>query len=170
MMSTLDRFPHSPCNPLRIPLILILTLCFIMLTSSCGLGVRMRSMMGGKLVLKVDMSETANNNSPVALELVLIYDEALLKELMKISAGEWFEKKDQFQRDYPGDTGFDSWQWEWVPGQNVALIKLPLKARAKAGIVYVRYYGPGAFRARIDPHESIEIKLLEKEFIVKPLE
>ena len=147
-------------------------LCFtvMLLTVSCGLGVRLRTLMGQKVVVMVDISETANENSALALEVVLVYDEALLKELMKISAAEWFEKKAQIRRDYPGDTGFESWEWEWVPGQKVPVIKLPLRPKAMAGIIYARYYGPGAYRARIDPHESVEIKLLEKEFIVKPLE
>ncbi|MFH0844232.1 MAG: hypothetical protein V1930_02055 [Pseudomonadota bacterium] len=126
--------------------------------------------MGKKLVVKVDMSERANNNTATALELVFVYDETLLKEFMKISAAEWFQKKEQFKRDYPGDTGFESWEWEWVPGQNISIIKIPLRPRAKSGIIFAGYHGPGPYRARIDPHESVEIKLLEKDFIVKPLE
>ncbi len=58
-----------------------------------------------KLDLKVHVSPKANNNNPVAVDLVLVSDKKLLQELMKMSASEWFEKRHQVatrlsQRDW----------------------------------------------------------------------
>src|SRR5215208_7296514 len=68
-----------------------------------------------KLDLKVHVSPQANNNNPVAVDLVLVSDKKLLQELMKMSASERFEKRHQVELDYPKETGLGAGQWEWVP-------------------------------------------------------
>ncbi|HEY0006756.1 MAG TPA: hypothetical protein VGB17_18380, partial [Pyrinomonadaceae bacterium] len=72
-----------------------------------------------KLDLRVDVAQQANNNNPIAVDLVLVSDKKLLKELLKLSAAEWFEKRHQFRLDYPKETGLNAGSWEWVPGQVV---------------------------------------------------
>src|SRR5688572_32414526 len=72
-----------------------------------------------KLDVKVHVSPAANNNNPVAVDLVLVSDKKLLKQLMALSAREWFEKRHQFALDYPKETGLSAGRWEWVPGQQV---------------------------------------------------
>ncbi len=157
----------------RCPLVFIYCLLLLVLVgtlSSCGLGTRVRSLFGQKVTLRIEIAEEANADSPVAVDFLYVFDEALLQALLQLPAKEWFAQKAQYKRDYPEDSGFRVWEWEWVPGQKVPEIKLPLNPRTEAGILYVLYSEPGAFRAKIPANESLEIHLLENQFQVGPLE
>ena len=137
---------------------------------SCGIGVRTRSLFGERLDVKVKIADQANHNSPIALDLLLVYDKALLEELLTLSSREWFERRDQIMRDYMEGRHLDTWAWEWAPGQRVPAKELPLKAKAKAGLVFAQYTTPGVHRVRINPHHDITIHLLDEEFYVEPIE
>ncbi|MBI3328202.1 MAG: type VI secretion protein [Nitrospinae bacterium] len=156
-------------DSLRVVMPLLLSLAIGGSLSSCGLGVRTRALLGGKVDLKVYVADTANRNSPVAVDVLLVYDKDLLQSALKMSAREWFEKREQITRDYREGEGLDVWRWEWVPGQSVPLQALPLKAKAKAIVIYANYASPGDHRARVDPHASVVLQLLEKDFSVRPL-
>ena len=138
------------------------------LLQACGIGTRARAIVGDQMRVQVQVADTANQQSPVALDLVLVYDKQLFKELLQLSAADWFNKREQFRRDYPAGQGFDAWGWEWVPGQNVPLQKLPLKPKAKGGVIFVNYFSPGEHRARIQPNKSINVELGETDFAVQP--
>src|SRR6187549_2130614 len=79
-------------------------------------------LFGGELPLSVSVAPEANRNSPIAVELVIAYDGKVLDELLKMPAGDWFRKREQFLRDHPG--GMDTWKWEWIPGQKVKDVEL----------------------------------------------
>lgn len=157
----------------RILVSLVLFSILLCLFSSCGL------FFGQKLRVQVNAAQAVNQNSPVALDVVLVYDENLLKELQKLTAKEWFEKRDQMSRDNPKGVAFDVWEWEVVPGHNVPpkTLYVPVKtmliypkAKIKAGVVFANYATPGAHRAGLTPEdEDVVIYLLEKEFKVEPL-
>jgi type VI secretion system protein len=150
--------------------IAILSLFFLflaMILVSCGIGVRTKAVLGDKLNVKVDISQNANTNSPIALDVILVYDEALLKQLIKMPSREWFEKREQITRDHIKGDGLDYWAWEFVPGQNVETQILPLKPKAKGGIVFANYFTPGEHRFRIDPFKDFIIHLNEKLFTVE---
>lgn len=125
-------------------------------------------MFGGKVNVDVSVSESANKNNPVAVDYVLVYNEDLLKELLKTPAKEWFEKKNQFKRDYPEDSGFSSFEWEWIPGQSIPPLSMPLVARAKGALVFALYFSKGDHRAHLDPHKSFKLMLREETFSVDP--
>jgi type VI secretion system protein len=138
--------------------IAVLVLCFPVLgTVSCGLPARVRSMFGGQLPMTVSVSPEANRNSPVAVDLVIVYDGKLLDELLKTPAGEWFRKRDQFRRDHPD--GVDVWKWEWVPGQEVGEMEISYRVGAKGGVLFADYQTPGDHRLRIDPHQAVRVTL-----------
>lgn len=118
-------------------------------------------------MMKVDVSPQANNKNPVALDLVLVKDKKLLKELMKISASEWFEKRNQYRLDYPKETGLNAGSWEWVPGQVVTIDPMPLKFKVAGGLIFANYFTPGAHRATIDPSKSVVITLGAEDIAVK---
>lgn len=155
----------------RIIVSLFLFFFLTCLFSSCGL------LFGQKIRVKIDVDRAVNENSPVSLDVVLVYDENLLKELQKLTAKEWFEKRDQMSRDTPKGVAFDFWEWELVPGHGVPprTLYVPVKtvliypkARVKAGVVFASYASPGPHREAIAADEDIVIHLLEKEFKVKP--
>jgi type VI secretion system protein len=121
-----------------------------------------------KLVLKVNVTPQANNNNPVALDLVLVKNKKLLKELMKISASEWFEKRNQYRLDYPKEIGLNAGSWEWVPGQVVSIDPKPFKEKYAGGLVFANYFTPGTHRALVDPSKPIVITLGAEEIVVTP--
>ena len=121
-----------------------------------------------KLTVKVDVSARANNNNPVALDLVLVKDKKLFKELMKISAAEWFEKRNQYRLDYPKEIGLSAGSWEWVPGQVVTIEPIPFKFKAAGGLVFANYFTPGAHRAVINPGKPVVITLGAEDISVTP--
>ena len=153
----------------RMGLTMMLLGSLLGLLSSCSLAILPSKIFGKKLRVQVNVSESANQNHPVQLDLLLVYKKKLGKKLLKLSAKEWFAKRDQFKRDYPDRKRFDSWEWEWVPGQQVVEQKLPLRGRAKLGIIFANYLSPGDHRVRIHPRKSIVIDLDEQDFTVRRL-
>ena len=122
-----------------------------------------------KLDVKVHVSPKANNNNPVAVDLVLVSDKKLLQELMKMSASEWFEKRNQVALDYPKETGLAAGRWEWVPGQQVQVDRVTVKFEVVGGVVFANYFNAGAHRAPIDPRKGILVTLGEDSLCVQSL-
>lgn len=120
-----------------------------------------------KLNLKVHVSPQANNNNPIAVDLVLVSDQNLFKELMKMPASEWFEKRNQIRLDYPKEKGLSAGSWEWVPGQVVQLDPMLVKLEITGGLIFARYFTPGTHRARIDPRKMTVVNLGAEEFTVQ---
>lgn len=117
----------------------------------------------------MQISPLANQNNPVAIDLVLVSDKKLLKELKKLSAKEWFERRNQYQLDYPKEIELSTHRWEWVPGQAVKIDPVTVKIEINGGIIFANYFTPGAHRAVIDPRKNILIKLGEEDFTVEVL-
>lgn len=145
----------------------------VLLTACPKLPKVVRSRVPGsgdsKLGVKVHVYPSANKNNPVAVDLVLVSDKKLLKELMKMSASEWFENRHQVQLDYPKETSLDAGSWEWVPGQAVKLEQpLPVKMEIVGGVVFAKYFTVGAHRALINPRKDILITLGEEDLCVQP--
>ena len=122
-----------------------------------------------KLEVKVHISPAANNNNPVAVDLVLVKDKKLLKELMSMSASDWFEKRHQVELDYPKETELDAGRWEWVPGQQVQVDRVPVNIDIAGGVVFAKYFSAGAHRAAFDPRKGILITLGDENLCVQSL-
>ena len=122
-----------------------------------------------KLDVKVHVSPKANNNNPIAVDLVLVSNKKLLQELMKMPASEWFEKRHQFELDYPKETGLNAGRWEWVPGQQVKLDRMTVKFEVVGGVIFANYFNAGAHRAPIDPRKGILVTLGEDSLCVQSL-
>lgn len=122
-----------------------------------------------KLDVKVHVSPKANNNNPVAVDLVLVSDKKLLQELMKMSASEWFEKRRQVELDHPKETELAAGRWEWVPGQEVKLDRVRVKFEVVGGVIFANYFNAGTHRAPIDPRKGILITLGEDNLCVQSL-
>lgn len=144
---------------------------FVCALAGCGL------LFGQKIRVQVDVSRSLNQNSPVALDVVLIYDPKILADLQKLTAKEWFEKRDQMVRDHPKDLQLEVWGWEVTPGQTVPpkTLYVPVKtmliypkARVLGGVVFANYASPGPHRASLAPDRNIRIRLLENDFSVEP--
>lgn len=110
----------------------------------------------------IDVEPKANNNTPVALDFVAASDAQMLERLKGTPASQWFEQRQQLQRDYPG--GFTVWSLEVVPGQFMALKDNPLHSHKADGLlIYARYNTPGAHRLLLDAQRSIWLKIGSRE-------
>ena len=152
------------------PRLLLLTVLGIFLWScltSCGVASRTRSLFGGDLKMAVKVSADLNQNAPVAVDLVVVYEKSLLQQLQELGAQEWFRQRDQLQRDFP--KGFDVWSWEWVPGQEVEDQVLSFRLGAAGALIFADYFEPGAHRQAVDPHEHFRLELGTSSFSTTPL-
>jgi len=120
-----------------------------------------------KLDVRVHISPAANRNNPVAVDLVLVTDKKLLKELMKMSARDWFAQKHQVQLDYPKEKDLTAGSWEWVPGQSVKLDRLNIRYEIVGGVVFANYLNEGVHRASIDPRKPFLLTLGEDDLCVQ---
>jgi type VI secretion system protein len=148
----------------HVPLFACVVSAVVLLTACVPKVIRPAS----RLTVRVNVSPQANKNNPVALDLVLVKNKKLFKELMKIPAGEWFEKRNQYRLDYPKETGLNAGSWEWVPGQVVKIDPMPFKEKYAGGLVFANYFTPGTHRAVIDPTKSIVITLGPEDINVAP--
>jgi type VI secretion system protein len=112
-----------------------------------------------KLGVHVHISQQANGGNPVALDILLVSDKELLKELQKMPARDWFARRGQIILDYPKERLVVR-QWEWVPGQLITPDRLTVSPEIKGGIIFANYFNPGEHRAVIDPRaKEITIEL-----------
>lgn len=136
-------------------------------TVSCGLPNRMRSMFGGELPIEVIISPGANEDSALAVELIVAYDEKIVEELLKMPARKWFASREQFFRDHPEK--IDHWKWEWAPGQEVAPLEVSYGIGAKRVVVFADYLVPGDHRATLDPQQPFRLVLGQSELRLEEL-
>ncbi|HEX8272503.1 MAG TPA: hypothetical protein VF615_07595 [Longimicrobiaceae bacterium] len=117
--------------------------------------------------MAVYVAPEANNTSPVPVELVVAYDDELVKVLAGMTARDWFRQRAQLRQDNP--RGMRTLAWEFVPGQSVPLqpLRVPRK-KAKGAFVFADFYAPGDHRVRVDPFKRILLTLREDGFSVDP--
>ena len=144
-----------------------LAACLVLL-SLLGCSANNASWFGGSTTVVATVDPGINQNLPIAVEVVIVYDATLLGKLAATSAGDWFERREQFRRDYP--EGFVSQYWEWVPGQTVDSQEISFSTGARGGLVYADYQNNQDNRIRFDPHQDIKIHLSENTFTVDPVE
>ena len=126
----------------------------IMSCGACGIAAKTRAAIKGDVKMYVDISPKVNTDNPLPVDVVWVYNEDLLNELLKLTSKSWFEKKEQYRRDFPSNSGFEVWSWEWTPGQKVPMQEIPTRTNAKGGIIFAHYLIDGDHRARIDPVED----------------
>ena len=146
---------------------LLICLLALLGAASCGLPNRVRSMFGGQLPIEVTISPDANEDSALAVELIVAYDQKVVDELLKMPARKWFDGREQFLRDHPEK--IDSWKWEWTPGQAVAPLELSYGIGAKQVVLYADYLTPGEHRAAIDPQKPFRLVLGQSELRLEVL-
>jgi type VI secretion system protein len=118
----------------------------------------------GKLSLEVTISPAANQNSPVAVDVLFIKDKAFLKTIQGMPASEWFSKKAQWQPRTP--KAFELKQWEWVPGQQVQAIAMPVGSDVKGVVMFARYSTPGPHIALMPSRGRVCVSLNEQDFSI----
>lgn len=108
---------------------------------------------------------TANDTTPVAIDIVSIRDKALVDKLGALTAAEWFGQRDQHLRDHPATLGLAS--WELVPGQTLKA-DLPPGEPAWAILVFANYATPGPHRLRVPDTRTLTLTAGEKDVELVP--
>jgi type VI secretion system protein len=117
----------------------------------------------------------ANANNPIAVDLVRVADKDLAKEIGKLTAADWFQKKEQYLLDYPKPGELEVVDSrEWIPGQSVSPITIPVPGALPIAIpvkipvvapkpptmfVFANYFTPGPHRANLLPNKVTAIQL-----------
>lgn len=119
--------------------------------------------------IEFQVTAAANRNTPVALDLVLVYDPGLATKIGKLSAAQWFHQREEIQQRNP--QMLLSWSWEMVPGRSPDPFVMPDEAEDALGIFLFAGYGiPGLHSARLDPYKRVLIRLEENAMRVYPIE
>lgn len=146
-----------------------LAACLVLLSLfGCSANPNRASWFGGSTTITTTIDPGINQNLPIAVDVVVVYDADLLAKLRTTSASSWFERRAQFQRDYP--EGFVSLYREWVPGQDVGSEELSFSTGARWGLVFANYQNNKENRLLFDPHLDIKVHLSESTFTVDPVE
>lgn len=133
----------------------------LFLLTSCGPSISTRA-------LSFQVDPEANEQSPVPVELVVIYDPEVMPALLEMTARQWFEARRQLLLDHP--RGIRSHLWELVPGQELPLQRLPLpRDGAVAALVYADYRSPGPHRVRVDTFRRVRLRLTPDELVLEPI-
>lgn len=147
----------------RLSRLIFSALCLLTVAACGGSGPK-------AMRVSIQADEGANDDSPVAVSAVVIYDKGTLSELRGLSAEAWFEQVDQRIRDNPEGQLFDLLRWEIFPGQAIEETTLDLDGRpVEGGLVFARYLNLGEHREFFDPAKRIIIRLEQAGFRINVL-
>ncbi|MBV9497129.1 MAG: hypothetical protein JOZ54_23040 [Acidobacteria bacterium] len=125
-------------------------------------------MFGGQLPVQVRVAVDANDDSAVAVDLLVVYDNKLLDELLKTPASDWFAKKQQIVADHPDGISVQS--WEWVPGQPVEPVTIEYRSGARRIVLFADYNSDGQHRAAIAPQTPFRLTLDKDDLKVEAVQ
>lgn len=114
--------------------------------------------------------EGANQNAPIAVAVLVVYDDNVFNELSRLSAGEWFAQAAQYMKDNPDSISFDVVNWELMPGQEVDETAIKLQDRPSRGLMFADYYTGGRHRARFRAERRLMVLLGKDGFDVVDLD
>jgi type VI secretion system protein len=140
-------------------------LLLVLLCAACSAAGKVRSAFGGQLPLRVTVVPGANDDSAIAVDFVVVYDQKLLDEISKVSAAEWFSKKSRFLADHPQELVVEA--REWVPGQSIAPMIIPYRIGARKVVVFADYHSAGEHRAIVPPQQPSIVTLGETDLKVE---
>ena len=97
----------------------------------------------------IGIGRDANKNSPIAVDIVLIFNEDLVKKVSELTSADWFKSKNYVLKTYPQDLTVNS--WELAPGDSLQIPSSFFgKERVFSVIAFADYFSEGEHRVRID--------------------
>jgi type VI secretion system protein len=116
--------------------------------------------------LTVIAAEGANLNTPVALDVVLLRDDATLGMVSTLSAAKWFASRADLAKTFPEGLSYRS--MEIAPGQTLKLPASTFGASRLVGVMlFADYLSPGEHRMRVDQLQGdILVQLGARSFSV----
>jgi len=107
--------------------------------------------------ITIEANDDANNGSPVAVDLVLVYDASLIPQIESQSAKAWFKGKAALTSN-AGDS-FSVMSWTVPPGDDVPETPIDARPGALAAFVFANYASKGDHRLRIDGSGTLTVTL-----------
>lgn len=109
--------------------------------------------------LQVRPRPEANEDRPIALAVVTVYDQKLLPMMLGLSARQWFDQRAELLQDHAADLQEDL--WEFVPGQAPRALQRPLRRwwrPSPSSIAFIGYEAPGPHRFRFEPCRVLRLR------------
>jgi type VI secretion system protein len=119
------------------------------------------------LLVEVDVEPGANDDSPIALSMLITHDRTVMEELLTLDATQWFARREQYLRDH--EASIDEVMREYVPGQRVTPFWQRLRSAASEGVLFARYRAPGSHRYRFKATRPVRLVLGHSSVIVSNL-
>lgn len=152
---------------LRLCVFFLACLPFFLFSYGCSLNPWHKPPIVQTKVIYFQNSNYANQNHPVAFDLIILYDDELVEKIMEMSAREWFSQKKQFKLDHPNK--IFTWEWELVPGMYIPDFFIKETKKAQALVAFADYLSDGEHRAVLNPYQIVMIEFNEREFSVTPV-
>ena len=133
--------------------------CLALCSCLCGCSVPQALCFRPDAVRSVDLraASDANDDRPVAVDLVFARDEAAASALSGLSAREYFSRREQLLADHPD--GLAASSWELVPGQHVAGADTAASCGLVATYLFADYGTPGVHRLRLNQTGTVAVML-----------
>lgn len=114
----------------------------------------------------ISAANDANLNSPVALDVVVLKDDASLNMLATLPAAKWFATRGEMEKTFPQVINYKS--FEVAPGQTLRIAASDFGSARVAGVMmYADYLTPGEHRIRVDQLQgSVLVQLGARDFTV----
>jgi type VI secretion system protein len=98
--------------------------------------------------LVITANNDANQNSPIAVDVVYIKDKAMVTALLATSSSKWFATRSDLRRSFGESVDVSS--FELMPSQSIRIDAKALSSNlALAAIVFADYPTPGEHRERL---------------------
>ena len=148
------------------PTLILPVLIIALLTST---GCFPKKILSPHYTMAVSVAADCNANSPIAFDVVEVNDKDLAKQVAQMTAADWFQKRDQIARDYPKAKSVSLMKWEWVPGQVVPDIEIPMRKAPRALLAFANYALAGPHRVKLDPKKEVLVTLARDDLAISPL-
>lgn len=154
-------------TPIKAAGLCCLPVLFLLAVSGCSLIFGSSPPEIDTRTISVEVSPSANHDSPVALDVVYVFDPQLLSQLQMLSADDWFRQRDDIRALYPKKVAALS--YELVPGQLGPIVHITGNKEDAIGLfVFAKYQGAGTHRARLDRFEHVVVRLDPTDIVIAP--
>lgn len=141
----------------------MLLICSLLVgCSAASKSARSVTHLKGEIYLAPNLSVDANQNAPVAVDVVTVHGAALLKQVSALTAQAWFDQKVQLLRLHPND--LQAFSWEWTPGEAVSAVKIPGTGVVDGVLLFANYLSPGPHSAVLPRSGTVSVTFGTNDF------